>query len=211
MRKILKKKKGLTLLELVIVLGLMGIVTAIIFGFVNTTQKKSKELEIRQELQHDGTMITESMMKNVLQTKNIDSLIMDDTTSTDINDIKEIIFDLGGIGTIKGKTVDKFKYRIHDGKLFFDVHAYSVSNPGVGDTATWTEMQIISENVKTVYIENKNIKTLLESASMPSESEINAAIKKEKSANLAIALDKDYYNKKIEHVHTIELSLRNAK
>ncbi|MGL4741561.1 MAG: prepilin-type N-terminal cleavage/methylation domain-containing protein [Sarcina sp.] len=206
MRKILKKKKGLTLLELVIVLGLMGIVTAIIFGFVNTTQRKSKELEIRQELQHDGTMITESMMKNVLQTKNIDSLIMDDTTSTELNDIKEIIFDLGGTGTINGKTVDKFRYRVHDDKLLFDVHEVSAST-----TIVWTEMQVISENIKAVYIENKNIKTLLGNAIAPSEDEINVAIKKEKSANLAIALDKDYYNKKIDHVHTIELSLRNAK
>ena len=69
MKKKLKKKKGLTLLELVIVLGLMGIVTSVVFSFVNITQKKSKELDIRQELQFEGTMITESMMGNVLEMK----------------------------------------------------------------------------------------------------------------------------------------------
>ena len=69
-----KSKKAVTLVELVIVLSLMSIVTMLVFNFVSISQRQSKNLEIKQELQHDGNMISESMMKNILHCKSIEKV-----------------------------------------------------------------------------------------------------------------------------------------
>ena len=218
MNKQRKKKKGLTLLELVIVLGLMGIVTSLIFSFVNTTQKKSKELEIRQELQHDGTMITESMMKNVLAAESIDEI---KHATGDKNNIKAIGFQFNGTGYLSSDpsvtNIDKIKYQIDGSELNLYFHKKHPSIGGVIPVcedlmicAEWgSKVQTLSENIKEIRFENKMINKMWTEGKP--EADIKAAIKKEKSVNLKIILEADYYNKTIEHEHTIELSLRNAK
>ena len=206
----MKKKKGLTLLELVIVLGLMGIVTSLIFSFVNVTQRKSKELNIRQELQFEGTMITESMMKNVLEMKSI-SEIKGYKIGTDDGKIKSITFDLVGTKTYKGhKKVKSMEYRIggkekeKELKLFVYVEGQQNAIP----------VEVVSEYVKEMIIENKAVKDCIKNEENLKKDKFKEKLKKvlakERSVNLKIVLEDDYYNKTIEHTHNIELSLRNA-
>ncbi|WP_297438243.1 type II secretion system protein [uncultured Clostridium sp.] len=223
MNKQRKKKKGLTLLELVIVLGLMGIVTSLIFSFVNTTQKKSKELEIRQELQHDGTMITESMMKNVLAAKNIEEVDIKTEPPTITGEViknsaKSISFKLNGKGKLGSNPsitdIDTIKYQIDDKELNLYVHTAHEAispEPSSCDVSHWRKVQTLSENVKQIRVENKILTNMWNATTPIDPLDIEKAIKNEKSVNLKIILEEDYYNKTIEHEHTIELSLRNAK
>ena len=198
--KKLKKKKGLTLLELVIVLGLMGIITYLVFSFVNLTQRKSLELDIRQKLQHQGTMITESMMDNLLQAKSIFNVEKDSTN----NNLKEITFNLAGPSELKGKTaftdIVKIKYKVDGNKL--ELLAIK-KNEDVTDTSKWKKVQTISENIQKVELTNKNLLT--------EYSYDEDKLKDEKNVGLKITLEKDYYNKKIEYGHVMELNLRNAR
>ncbi|MGL4454020.1 MAG: type II secretion system protein [Sarcina sp.] len=220
MRKKLKKKEGLTLLELVIVLGLMGIVTAVVFSFVNTTQRKSKELEIRQELQFEGTMITESMMGNVLEMKNISAIDGHTQGSSDNgNKIDWIEFELVGIGQYKNdpqlNRVSKIKYIIDKNTKELKLEAYQLNGTienGV-EKGDWKQAGIVSEYIKEMRIENKVIKDFISAGTGVGNFEegLKKLLVKEKSVNLKIVLEDDYYNDKIEHTHTIELSLRNAR
>ncbi len=198
--KKLKKKKGLTLLELVIVLGLMGIITYLVFSFVNLTQRKSLELDIRQKLQHQGTMITESMMDNLLQAKSIFKVEKDATT----NNLKEITFNLVGPSELKGKTaftdIVKIKYKVDGNKL--ELLAIK-KDEDVADSSKWKKVQTISENIQKVELTNKNLLT--------EYSYDEDKLKDEKNVGLKITLEKDYYNKKIEYGHVMELNLRNAR
>lgn len=198
--KKLKKKKGLTLLELVIVLGLMGIITYLVFSFVNLTQRKSLELDIRQKLQHQGTMITESMMDNLLQAKSIFKVEKDATT----NNLKEITFNLVGPSELKGKTaftdIVKIKYKVDGNKL--ELLAIK-KDEDVTDSSKWKKVQTISENIQKVELTNKNLLT--------EYSYDEDKLKDEKNVGLKITLEKDYYNKKIEYGHVMELNLRNAR
>ena len=198
--KKLKKKKGLTLLELVIVLGLMGIITYLVFSFVNLTQRKSLEIDIRQKLQHQGTMITESMMDNLLQAKSIFNVEKDSTN----NNLKEITFNLAGPSELKGKTaftdIVKIKYKVDGNKL--ELLAIK-KNEDVTDTSKWKKVQTISENIQKVELTNKNLLT--------EYSYDEDKLKDEKNVGLKITLEKDYYNKKIEYGHVMELNLRNAR
>lgn len=198
--KKLKKKKGLTLLELVIVLGLMGIITYLVFSFVNLTQRKSLELDIRQKLQHQGTMITESMMDNLLQAKSIFNVEKDSTN----NNLKEITFNLAGPSELKGKTaftdIVKIKYKVDGNKL--ELLAIK-KDEDVTDPSKWKKVQTISENIQKVELTNKNLLT--------EYSYDEDKLKDEKNVGLKITLEKDYYNKKIEYGHVMELNLRNAR
>lgn len=195
-----KKKKGLTLLELVIVLGLMGIITYLVFSFVNLTQRKSLELDIRQKLQHQGTMITESMMDNLLQAKSIFNVEKDSTT----NNLKEITFNLVGPSELKGKNaftdIVKIKYKVDRNKL--ELLAIK-KDEDVTDSSKWKKVQTISENIQKVELTNKNLLT--------EYSYDEDKLKNEKNVGLKITLEKDYYNKKIEYGHVMELNLRNAR
>lgn len=198
--KKLKSKKGLTLLELVIVLGLMGIITYLVFSFVNLTQRKSLELDIRQKLQHQGTMITESMMDNLLQAKSILNVEKDSTT----NNLKEITFNFVGPSELKGKNaftdIVKIKYKVDGNKL--ELLAIK-KDEDVTDSSKWKKVQTISENIQKVELTNKNLLT--------EYSYDEDKLKDEKNVGLKITLEKDYYNKKIEYGHVMELNLRNAR
>ena len=219
MKKKLKKKKGLTLLELVIVLGLMGIVTSVVFSFVNITQKKSKELDIRQELQFEGTMITESMMGNVLEMKSISELKGHRLGNANGNKVTAITFDLLGVGQYKNKPsldrVSKLRYVIDNTTKELNLEAYQLNGTMINEVeqGDWEKVDIVSEYVKEIRIENKAIKDFI--TTTPSgtleEEKLKAELQKEKSINLKVVLEDDYYNEKIEHTHTIELSLRNAR
>lgn len=198
-----KKKKGLTLLELVIVLGLMGLVTMLVFSFTNTTQKKSKELEIRQELQHEGTMITESFMKNVLQAQCISEIKLLSNGSMNINSIDFMI-----AKDIVAKKTQVARYKL-DAK---ELKLSEVITENVGEaTQNIVENQkgVVSTYIKSIEILSEDIRKVITDNNTVSE--INAdMLKNVKNINLKIILEEDYYNKTIEHEHIMELNLRNA-
>lgn len=223
LRKKVKRKKGLTLLELVIVLGLMGIVTSLVFSFVNMTQKKSKEIQIRQELQHDGTIITESMMKNVLEAESLYAVEISNNANK--NSITKLIFKIpqkdDNDAIMYYLEGDKFKSKLHDisqgmpNSLIDDCY----NTPGIlVDCTHWNGQREISKSIKEITIENETIKVIIDpilsrTAQITNTeiANISKAIAKEKSANLKIILEQPYYNETISHENTIELSFRNAK
>lgn len=198
-----KKKKGLTLLELVIVLALMGLVTMLVFSFTNLTQKKSKELEIRQELQHEGTMITESFMKNVLQARGISGIKLSSNGSMNINSIDFMIVE----DTAAKKTqVARYKLNLKELKLSEVItENVGVATPNV----TENKKGIVTTNIKSIEILSEDIRKIITDNS--GVSEINKdMLKNVKNINLKIILEEEYYNKTIEHEHIMELNLRNA-
>lgn len=196
-----KSKKGLTLLELVMVLGLMGIVTMLVFSFTNLTQRKSKELEIRQELQHEGTMITESFMKNVLQAQGISKIELLGSGSTKI---KSIDF----INDIVSNKTQVVRYKIDNKDL--KLSEVITDNPSAtSPTITENEKGVVSTYIKSIEILNEDIKNII-----TTNSSINIdadKLKGIKNINLKITLEDEYYNKTIEYEHVMELNLRNAK
>lgn len=198
-----KSKKAVTLVELVIVLSLMSIVTMLVFNFVSISQRQSKSLEIKQELQHDGNMISESMMKNILHCKSIEKVEGVNPSSINNNSIKSITINLNGEGYLPSKpsitNVEQVEYRLVGKEL--KLIAWKSGSPNLIEE----EIQTIVKNVKEIKIVNKDILSQL--ASKPLDStEVKEEIKKQKGINLEILLEKEG----IVHKHTFELNLRNA-
>lgn len=201
-----KSKKAITLVELVIVLSLMSIVTMLVFNFVSISQRQSKSLEIKQELQHDGNMISESMMKNILHCKSIEKVEGVNPSSTNDNSIKSITINLNGEGYFLSQPsitdVEQVEYRLVGNEL----RLIAWQRVNSGDTnLTEREIQTIVENVKEIKIVNKDILSQLVSKPLNS-TEVKEEIKKQKGINLEILLEKEG----IVHKHTFELNLRNA-
>ncbi len=198
-----KSKKAVTLVELVIVLSLMSIVTMLVFNFVSISQRQSKNLEIKQELQHDGNMISESMMKNILHCKSIEKVEGVNPSSINDNSIKSININLNGKGYLPSKpsvtNVEQVEYRLVGKEL--KLIAWKSGSPNLIEE----EIQTIVKNVKEIKIVNKDILSQL--ASKPLDStEVKEEIKKQKGINLEILLEKEG----ISHKHTFELNLRNS-
>ncbi len=198
-----KSKKAVTLVELVIVLSLMSIVTMLVFNFVSISQRQSKNLEIKQELQHDGNMISESMMKNILHCKSIEKVEGVNPSSINDNSIKSININLNGKGYLPSKpsvtNVEQVEYRLVGKEL--KLIAWKSGSPNLIEE----EIQTIVKNVKEIKIVNKDILSQL--ASKPLDStEVKEEIKKQKGINLEILLEKEG----IIHKHTFELNLRNS-
>lgn len=201
-----KSKKAVTLVELVIVLSLMSIVTMLVFNFVSISQRQSKNLEIKQELQHDGNMISESMMKNILHCKSIEKVEGVNPSSINDNSIKSITINLNGKGYLPSKpsitNVEQVEYRLVGKEL--KLIAWQRVN-STDTNLTEREIQTIVKNVKEIKIVNKDILSQL--ASKPLDStEVKEEIKKQKGINLEILLEKEG----IVHKHTFELNLRNS-
>ena len=201
-----KSKKAVTLVELVIVLSLMSIVTMLVFNFVSISQRQSKSLEIKQELQHDGNMISESMMKNILHCKSIEKVEGVNPSSINDNSIKSITVNLNGEGYLPSKpsitNVEQIEYRLVNGEL--KLIAWQRLN-STDINLIEREIQTIVKNVKEIKIVNKDILSQL--ASKPLDStEVEKEIKKQKGINLEILLEKEG----IVHKHTFELNLRNS-
>lgn len=197
------KKKGLTLLELVIVLGLMSIVTMLIFSFTNTTQRKSKELEIRQELQHEGAMVTESFMKNVLQAEGVSKIELLSNGSMNINSIEFMI-----TKDIAAKKTQTARYKLNSKEL--KLTEIITENFGEAtQSVTENEKAVVSTHIKSIEILSEDIRKIITDNSSVSEIEADK-LKNVKNINFKIILEEEYYNKTIEHEHIMELNLRNA-
>lgn len=197
------KKKGLTLLELVIVLGLMSIVTMLIFSFTNTTQGKSKELEIRQELQHEGAMVTESFMKNVLQAEGVSKIELLSNGSMNINSIEFMI-----TKDIAAKKTQTARYKLNSKEL--KLTEIITENFGEAtQSVTENEKAVVSTHIKSIEILSEDIRKIITDNSSVSEIEADK-LKNVKNINFKIILEEEYYNKTIEHEHIMELNLRNA-
>lgn len=207
------KKKGLTLLELVIVLGLMSLVTMLVFSFTNTTQRKSKELEIRQELQHEGTMITESFMSNVLQTEGITAITLENAIPN-VNEklfIKNIEFKMsnGKIKNIENIVGVIYEKDSNDLKLKAKHIEDPIANPTVESIK---DIQNVSTYLTSIEILNPEVKKYVVDKNMVADGVIPVeAFKGVKNINFKITLEDDYYGKPIYHEHVMELNLRNAK
>ncbi|WP_346961765.1 type II secretion system protein [Clostridium sp.] len=58
-----RKKKGVTLIELVIALGLLSIVTLFIFSFFFSNERKLEEINTRSDLQYEAKVISDTISK----------------------------------------------------------------------------------------------------------------------------------------------------
>lgn len=62
-----KNKKGLTLIELIITLGLIGIIMALVFFFFNTNQKTLGTVGVKSDLQYEAKVVIEKFSKYAME------------------------------------------------------------------------------------------------------------------------------------------------
>lgn len=67
MMSLCKKKKGVTLIELVIALGLLAIVTLFIFSFFFSNERKLDEIKVRSDLQYESKVILDTISKYAME------------------------------------------------------------------------------------------------------------------------------------------------
>jgi prepilin-type N-terminal cleavage/methylation domain-containing protein len=83
MMNLCRKKKGVTLIELVITLGLLAIVTLFIFSFFFSNERKLEEINTKSDLQYEAKVILDNVSKYAMSaTKCEIDREVDDTVKT---------------------------------------------------------------------------------------------------------------------------------
>lgn len=95
----MKRKKGVTLLEMLIVLALVVVVLGTVFPFFSTNTKSLNETEIKSQLQQEGQDILNSITQKSMEGQKIseinkvDGTSVLDITSCDISKITLLLLD----------------------------------------------------------------------------------------------------------------------
>lgn len=144
-----KKRDGVTLIELVITLGIMSIVTGLIFFFYFTNQKKISEIEIKSELQYEA--------KTVLD--NISKVAMESTGAMWSESTMELCFNGVDGGDIVFKlNKDEHKISFKKGETDFVLSNHFKSIEIDGQMNETGDEKIIKDKVKLkLILENKGI------------------------------------------------------
>lgn len=209
--KKLKIKKGLTLLELIIVLGLMSIVSMLVFSFTNITQKKSNELDKKQKLQYEANVINENFMSHILETTGIEKI---NFVVGDRSKLEDISFRLNGTYKFKlassEETVDKIKYRAESNMLKMLGHKVQPNEctPFCTVEGHWAYVSEVTSNLKEMSFQNEELESLIQTGT---DEEINDLVRTQKGVKIKLILKDTYQGQEILHEHTVELNLRNAK
>lgn len=66
-----KNKKGITLIELVITLGLIGIITGLVFFFFNSNKRAFDRVEIQSDLQYEAKEVMNKFSKYAMEAKSV--------------------------------------------------------------------------------------------------------------------------------------------
>jgi prepilin-type N-terminal cleavage/methylation domain-containing protein len=126
-------KKGFTLVELLVTLGLVGIIISVVMSFFIANIKNYKSINNDAELQYQSQYILNFMTNKILQAKNIDSVL--DFNGIDVID-SEVEKQISEI-TFLGVSDAQFKFEIS------------------GDTITYsdsTSSNTLGSNVEGVWI-----------------------------------------------------------
>lgn len=131
-----KSKKGITLIELVITLGLMGFITALVFSFFISNQKTLDRVDIKSDLQYEAKEVMNKISKYAME-----------ATSVNCDTPNKIIFSLvSSVGGI-----------IEEGAIFkITGNEISLSGEGITESIICTKLKSITvggDNKKNLEVE----------------------------------------------------------
>lgn len=136
-----KKKKGVTLIELVIALGLLSIISTLIFSFFFINKKKLDEVSIKADLQYEAKVAMDTISKYAMDAT---SVKVDNETSP---------------GKITFSLIDESGAKIEDGAVF-NINKPEITLEVKAKGGSVILSKIICSNLNTIKVsvnESKNI------------------------------------------------------
>lgn len=106
--KFSEKKKGVTLIELIVALGLIALISALVYTFFFSNQGRLNEVEAKSNLQYEAKVILESISKYAMEATSA-------KVEKESGQVKSISFDL--ITNDDVKIPEGVKFTLDDSKL----------------------------------------------------------------------------------------------
>lgn len=128
----MKDKRGFTLIELVVVIGLAGIVISVVMSFFMTNYRSYEAINIQSEVQYDSQYIINFMTNKILEAKSYEGETNNQHIFKYSND-KEAYFE---VENKKLKYNHESDSSITIGNNIKDLNIETVSNNGVKITLT---------------------------------------------------------------------------
>lgn len=102
----LRKRKGITLVELIITLGLIGVITGLVFSFFFSNKKTLNNVEIKTDLQYEAKIIMNEISKYAMEAKKAEYSAEDTTLRFIAVDGSSTVFTVnGGTSSESGEKV----------------------------------------------------------------------------------------------------------
>lgn len=135
-----RRKKGITLIELIITLGLIGVITALVFSFFFSNKRTLDKVEVKADLQYEAKEVMNKISKYAMEATEAKYQQADSTVRFSTVDGDDIVF------TVK----DGESNLNEQGRVIITGKEILFGNGSVDD-------KILSENLKniTVYGDKK--------------------------------------------------------
>jgi type II secretory pathway pseudopilin PulG len=161
MRLYKKCRKGLTILELVIAMGIAASLLVVTFSFFLPQQKALKDTTNRSQLQMDTQLILDSISSSVMEASKIEAITSKKEGEVTSNlailggliDIRSISFLVNNTDANGDNTVSyKYSYSIgtgdQEGKLYLTTTGFVTAGKG-----TDVNNKLIGENIQSIKVE----------------------------------------------------------
>lgn len=117
-RTLIKRKKGLTLIELLLALSLMIVILGVVFTFFRVNSRSINESQIKSDLQAEGKIVMDILTANIMEAKAIDKLEFISPTDKTINSLGLKLIKLSDTDVDRVEfTLDKNEFKINKGNL----------------------------------------------------------------------------------------------
>lgn len=150
-----KSKKGITLIELVITLGLIGVITGLAFFFFNSNKRTLDRVKIQSDLQYEAKEVMNKISKCAMEAKSVaysgisNKVVFSLIPSEDGVDTAEFIVEGGSSSSIDSNTVEFIGDKIFIGTIEICTNLESLTLSG--DKEKNLQVDLVLENKGITY------------------------------------------------------------
>ena len=135
----LKGRRGITLIELIITLGLIGVVTSLVFSFFFSNKKTLNNVEVKSDLQYEAKEVMNKISKYAMEATKAEFEAGKMTLVFTMVDDSEIVF------TVKGEDpLGDGKSKESDGKVIITGKEIRFGNGRPSDSIICTNLKSLT-------------------------------------------------------------------
>ena len=174
-----RRKKGTTLVEVLVSLVIMALVTTVVFFLFSNSNRTISETEIKSQLQQDVQSIQERFSKLGMESEGISNIVFEPGSTDKIKTLElKSITTTENISGVATTIYNIFNFNVDNGKLILQTSEVSKTD-STAEVINVVQTKELSDNVK--YISVKPTNSSVADLKLAKSININILVEKSKS------------------------------